>query len=198
MHRPSSPPPRPGSKCAPSSHTEDGIQMNAPGQRNPSLCYACSVPAHFPPSLLHLHCPIPTTQCGAGLTTAAGNIFILLPSFPWPCYIRKFASAQGREVEGVKNSEFVPKTPSSFLSSYGSLSTIRCPQDDGRLSHRRAGQGPRTAPLFTWNESLKVTHWVSDEVRAQVLRDSCVSEECVCELLNPWGQFFFLSYLGLD
>lgn len=77
-----------------------------------------------------------------------GNIFTFPPSFSWPSYIRRNPAAQGKEVEGGGNYEFVTtKTPSSFLPCCVSLSTIHCHRDKGRLSQGRAAE-TQTCPLL--------------------------------------------------
>lgn len=65
----------------PSSHTEDRVQMNAPGHRNQSPFYACSVASHFPPSPLHLHSLSPEPRAVLAWLQRWGNIFTFLPSF---------------------------------------------------------------------------------------------------------------------
>lgn len=77
-----------------------------------------------------------------------GNIFTFLPSFSWPCYIRKIPAAQGKEVEGGEE-RWIRDQGSVLISPLlCSLSRIHCPQDNGRLSHRRTGVRLRPTPSF--------------------------------------------------
>lgn len=79
-----------------------------------------------------------------------GNIFTFLPSFSRPCYIRKIPAAQGKEVEGGKNSEFVTETPSSFLPCCVSLSTIHCHQEVADCPTGGQGQDQACPSFYRW------------------------------------------------
>lgn len=86
----------PGLSVAPAV-TRKRKHRQMPGQENPSLLFACSIPFSFPLGPLHLHSSIPRTQFW-------GNIFTLLSSFSWTHYIREIPAAQGKEAEGGKSS----------------------------------------------------------------------------------------------